>query len=144
MAGPRIHPERTAEQAPAHTHITVERGLDVIGRWRARRAERARADLISARNRRVLAERLLRTAYLAVDRDSVRRRHDVLLHYRAAVVRTELLELAAALERSRAPDPDCIAALQALLATGADSPLYNRNIHVSELLATLDYVHSGL
>jgi hypothetical protein len=123
---------------------TTERHPTMLDRWRKRSAERKQARPISVRNRRLLAQHLRRTAYLAVDRDPIRRRNDVLLHYRAAAVRSELLELAAALERARSPDPDCIAALQALLANAADSPLYNPEIHFSELLTTLEYVRSGL
>jgi hypothetical protein len=68
----------------------------------------------------------------------------VLLHYRAAAVRTELLEIAATLERSDNPDPACIAELHDLLANGCDSPLYNPHIHVSELRATLHHVRVRL
>jgi hypothetical protein len=125
-------------------HTTTERRPAILDRWRERSAGRKQARLISGRNRRMLAQHLRRTAYLAVDRDPIRRRGDVLLHYRAAAVRTELLELAAALEWARSPDPNCIAALQALLANAADSPLYNPAIHVSELFATLEYLRSGL
>jgi hypothetical protein len=99
---------------------------------------------MTARNRRTLARRLRLTARLATDRDTIRRRHDVLLHYRAAAVRTDLLEIAALLEDARNPDPACIAALHNLLANGCDSPLYNAHIHLSELRATLDYIRSGL
>jgi hypothetical protein len=69
----------------------------------------------------------------------------VLLHYRAAAVRTDLLEIAALLERAHDPDPACIEALRALLAnTDGESPLYNTNTPFPELEATLDYVRSGL
>jgi hypothetical protein len=59
-------------------------------------------------------------------------------------VRTDLLELAAWLEHTPDPDPDRIAALRELLANGCDSPLYNSDIHISELHATLHYLRAGL
>jgi hypothetical protein len=71
------------------------------------------------------------------------RRRQVLLHHRAAAVRPEPLELAAMLERADKPDPACIAELRDLLANGCDSPLYNTDIHSSELRATLHHVRAG-
>jgi hypothetical protein len=118
--------------------------LGILQRLRGRRAARKHAPVVSARARRMLARRLRLTASRATDRDPIRRRHDVLLHYRAAAVRTELLEIAALLEHSHDPDPDCVAALRDLLANGCDSPLFNPDVHVSELHVTLDYVRSGL
>ena len=130
---------------PAGRRTTAaKRRLGVLHRWRERRTERRHRRLVSARNRRNLARWLRLTATHATDRDPVRRRHDVLLHYRAAAVRTDLLEIAALLERSHDPDPDRVAALRNLLANGCDSPLYNADIDFSELRATLDYVRSGL
>lgn len=126
-----------------HTADAVERGPGILDRWQSRRAERQQAPLISARNRRVLARWLRRTAKHATDPDSILR-HDVLLHYRAAAVRTDLLEIAALLEHAGNPDPARVAALRNLLANGCDSPLYNPEVHVSELHATLDYIRSGL
>jgi hypothetical protein len=67
-----------------------------------------------------------------------------LLHYRVAAVRTDLLELAAILERAHDPDPACLAALHELLANGCDSPLYNADIHVSELHGTLHHLRTEL
>ena len=46
-------------------------------------------------------------------------------------------------EHSR-DNPACVKALHNLRANGCDSPLYNPDIHPSELHATLDYVRSGL
>lgn len=130
--------------AEAPTHTTVESDRAIIQRWRKHSAERKRARLVSARNRRVLAQWLRRTANRAHDPDPIRRRREALLHYRAAAVRTELLEIAAILEHAHNPDPACVKALHDLLANGCDSPLYNANIHASELRGTLDYVRSGL
>jgi hypothetical protein len=67
-----------------------------------------------------------------------------LLRDRVTAVRTDLLELAVMLERADDPDPARVAALHDLLANGCDSPLYNPEVHVSELRATLYYVRSGL
>lgn len=115
------------------------------GQWRReRRAERKRMRLVRPRNRRILARQLRLTALHATDRDAIRRRHDVLLHYRAAAVRTDLLEIAALLEHTPDPRPNCVAALRTLLTNGCDSPLYNADVHFSELEATLDNVRSGL
>ena len=128
MATQDAYSDHTGVPADAHNSY-VERPVGALEHRRERRAQRERARLMTARNRRTLARRLRLTARLATDRDPIRRRHDVLLHYRAAAVRTDLLE---------------IAALHNLLANGCDSPLYNAHIHLSELRATLDYIRSGL
>lgn len=143
MATPDTSSERPYVPAEAQTPSTVERDRGIVQRWRKRSAEHKRARLVSPRNRRVLAQWLRRTARDANDRDPIRRRHDVLLHYRAAAVRTELLEIAALLERAHDPDPICVAALHQLLANG-DSPLYHPGIPAAELRATLDYVRAEL
>jgi hypothetical protein len=143
MATQPTLPASGADPARAHTGGALERAPGILDRWHARRAARKRARLISAHNRRVLAKWLRRTANHAIDPDPIRRRHDVLLHYRAAAVRTDLLEIAALIEHADNPDADCVAALRNLLANG-DSPLYHPGVHVSELHATLDYVRSGL
>jgi hypothetical protein len=129
---------------PTDAQTTPGRHPGVLQRQHERRARRKHARPVSARNRRRLAQWLRTTAIHATDRDPIRRRHDVLLHYRAAAVRTDLLEIAALLEHAHDPDPDCVAALRNLLANGCDSPLYNADIHISELRATLDHVHAGL
>ena len=144
MASQDPYAELTQPQVKAPGATTLEGYRGPVRRWRQRSAERRRARLVSARNRRVLARWLRRTANRAHDPDPIRRRQDVLLHYRAAAVRTQLLEIAAILEHAHDPDPHCIAALRDLLANGCDSPLYNADIHASELRATLHYVRSGL
>jgi hypothetical protein len=103
---------------------------------------RRQAHLVSARNRRVLAQWLRRTASRAVDPDPIRRRRDVLLHYLAAALRTDLLQIAATLEHAHDPDPARMAALHNVLSNGRDSPLYNAGIHTSGPKATL--VRTGL
>ena len=67
----------------------------------------------------------------------------MLLHYRAAAVRTDLLEIAALIEHADTPDPDCVVALRNLLTNRA-SPLSNASVHVSESYATLDNVRARL
>ena len=67
----------------------------------------------------------------------------MLLRYRAAAVRTDLLEIAALLEQSCDPDPASVKAIHRLLAN-RDSPLYDPGVHVSELYATLYYVRAAL
>lgn len=117
-----------------------EVGLAGGRRWRGRK----RARLLSARERRILVRWLRRTANRAPDRDPLRRRHEVLLCDRVAVARTDLLQIAVMLEHAHDPDPARIAALRDLLSDGCGSPLYNTDVHISELWATLYYVRSGL
>jgi hypothetical protein len=122
----------------------VQRAPGILERWQAGRAERQRARLLSARNRRTLARWLRRTANRTQHPRPRTRTPEPLLHYRVAAVRSDLLEIAAILEHAPSPDPDGIHALRDLLANGCDSPLYNADIHVSELQATLHYIRSGL
>jgi hypothetical protein len=103
-----------------------------------------RRERTAARKRRVLARWLRRIANRRPELDPIARRRQLLLHERAAAVRSELLEIAAMLEHDPDPDPASIAALHTLLANGCDSPLYNPDIHVSELRATLHHVRVGL
>jgi hypothetical protein len=139
MATTDAYPDPLDLPADAQIPTPVECHRGVVERWRARKHTR----LMSARHRRELVRWLRLTARHATDRDPIRRRHDVLLHYRAAAVRTDLLEIAALLERAHDPDPCCIEALQELLASG-DSPLYHRGVHVSELYAALHDIRAGL
>jgi hypothetical protein len=117
-------------------------GRDVVGV--RRRPGHKRARLLSARERRILVRWLRRTANRPPDRDPLRRRREVLLCDRVAVARTDLLEIAAVLEQADDPDPARVAALRDLLSDGCESPLYNTDVHLSELWATLYYVRSGL
>jgi hypothetical protein len=59
-------------------------------------------------------------------------------------VRADLLEIAALLECTSAPDPGCVAVLHRLLTDGCASPLFNRDVHPSELRATLYYLRGLL
>lgn len=87
---------------------------------------------------------LRRTANRARDTDPIRQHREALLHYRAAAVRADLLEIAALLERTQTPNPACLATLNELLSNGCDSPLYNTRIPVAELHTTLGDIRSGL
>jgi hypothetical protein len=129
---------------PASVADAVESDAGILDRWRVRRTDRKHARLISARNRRILARSLRRAANRTAEPHPFARRREALLHYRAAAVRTDLLEIAAILEHTHSPDPARVGALHDVLANGCDSPLYNADIHISELLATLDYVRRGL
>ena len=79
-----------------------------------------------------------------IDRDPLRRRFQVLLPDRLALIRADLLELADLLEATADPDPVCVADLSRLLSDGCQSPLYNADVHVSELRAALYYARSTL
>lgn len=144
MATQPTHPERTAQTVTTPTPATAKPGSRSLGRLSAHRAARKRARLTSAHSRRVLAKWLRRTANCTRPRHRLARTPEPLLHYRAAAVRADLLELAAMLEHTLNVDPDRIATLQDLLANGCDSPLYNPDIHISELHATLHYLRAGL
>jgi hypothetical protein len=116
-----------------------------ISSFLERSAVRKHAQLTSARNRRKLARWLREIAAGANDPDPIARRHSVLLHYRAAAVRTQVLQTAAMLDRAHDPDPECITLLQHLLANDTGhSPLYNRHIPAADLEATLRRIRAGL
>jgi hypothetical protein len=66
-----------------------------------------------------------------------------LLHYRAAAVRADLLEIAALLEQAHDPDLECMVAVRELLRNG-ESPLYHPGVHISELYTTLHSIRAGL
>ncbi len=93
-----------------------------------------RRRLVSARNRRKLADGLRRTA--AAEQPS--RRFDCcpVLADRVAGARYELLLLADALEHSTDPDPASVELIRELLTNGC-SPLYNANVPAQNLHATL-------
>jgi hypothetical protein len=141
MAANKPHSERAQLPARAPIHNTVDRDGGIVQRWRERSAERKRARLVSARNRRVLAKWLRRTANHAHNADSTLQEP---LHYRAAAVRTELLEIAAILEHTHDPDPASVTALRDLLANSRGSPLYNPNIPAAELDEALQRIRAGL
>ena len=66
-----------------------------------------------------------------------------MLRDRVSVVRTEMLELARALEQAASPDPTSVALIRELLTNGC-SPLYNPNLSTDELRATLTDAHAGM
>jgi hypothetical protein len=110
----------------------------------ARAHPSAGARRVSARKRRRLVGSLRRTANHRPSRDPARRRFEVLLGERVQLVRSDLLEIAALLERASDPDPECVRTLHRLLTDGCESPLYNPDVHPSELRATLYVVRSRL
>ena len=116
----------------------------IAERSRERRMSRKRRRLVSAHGRRVLAEWLRRTADKPHDPYPGRWRGELVLHDRLTAVRSELHEIASLLERARDPDPAWIESLHDLLANGCDSPLYNADVHESELRATLYYARAAL
>jgi hypothetical protein len=136
-----LYPNRAERPNRALTGAPAE----WISRYRDRSAARTRARLTSVRNRRRLARWLRETAARAGDPDPFARRHSVLLHYRAAAVRTEMLQIAATLEHAHDPDPECITLLQNLLANEAgNSPLYNRHLPAADLEAIVRRIRGGL
>jgi len=104
-----------------------------LARWRARAAERHGQRLLAARQRRRLASSLRRAANCVATPS----RHTVLIPDRVAAVRDELLE------HSGARDASWVLAVHKLLTDGCKSPLYNSEIHISELRATLYYLRSA-
>jgi hypothetical protein len=87
---------------------------------------------------------LRRTADKPEDQYPGRWRGELLLHDRVTAVRSELHEIASLVERAPDPDPAWIDTLHHLLANGCDSPLYNADVHQSELRATLYYARAAL
>jgi hypothetical protein len=112
---------------------SFETCVGVAGRWREYRAERKRRRLVQA---------LRRAAVRALETHP--NRQQVLLRYRVAAVRPDLLEIAAMLEHTQAPNPVCLATLSDLLTNGRDSPFYNPRVPVAELHTTLDDIRSEL
>jgi hypothetical protein len=98
---------------------------------------------VRARRRRILVKWLRRTARRS-GRVQTGARRDLWLHDRVGMVRDDLLQIADMLECADDPDPACLAELRRLLSDGCDSPLYNREVHCSELRATLQHVRMRL
>jgi hypothetical protein len=92
----------------------------------------------------MLARWLRRTAKRAAVGGPLDPRHEALQCDRVRSVREQLLDIAWLLERSNDPDPRPVAELHTLLKDGCESPLYNPDIHESELRATLHCVRSAL
>ena len=100
-----------------------------------------RRHLASTRSRQTLAGGLRRAA----DPNQPPYRFDCcpVLRNRVSVLRTEMLDLACALEQSPAPDPTSVALIRELLTNGC-SPLYNPNLSTEELRATLTDARAGM
>jgi hypothetical protein len=122
---------------------SAKRPAKFLRAWREQRAAHRRATLVSARHRRALAQGMRAVARAAADQGPPST-WAVLLRSRAVPLRTELLEVAAMVERAQQPDVACMAALRRLLQDGGTSPLYNPAIDPRELAETLDYVRRGL
>jgi hypothetical protein len=132
----RHRPPATSRPATqAVTRTSSDSAPGVHRRWRERSADR---------KRRVLVKWLRRTANHTDHPHPVARRRQTLLPHRAGAVRSELLQIAAALEHTANPNPASLTELHQLLANGCDSPLYNPDIHISELRATIHYLRAGL
>jgi hypothetical protein len=110
-----------------------------LAQWRADGAERKARRLLGSRKRRSLAASARRAATYT----STGSRRTVLLADRVAAVRDELLEIALMLEHADDLDASWVFAVHKLLTDGCDSPLFNRDIHISELRATLFYLRRG-
>ena len=102
------------------------------------------ARLTPARARRRLARRLRRLAGTAPESDPIRRRYVFVLVDRVGDVRDDLLEVADLIEHAAAADPSCLAEVRRLLTSGCDSPLYNPDLHVSELHASMYFLRCRL
>ena len=87
---------------------------------------------------------LRRLAGTSPEPDPVRRRHVLLLVDRVADVRDDLLEVADLIEQAATADPSCLAEVRRLLTSGCDSALYNPDIHVSELHASMYFLRCRL
>lgn len=100
-----------------------------------------RKRLTSNRSRQALADGLRRAA----DPKQPPHRFDYcpVLRGRVAVVRTEMLQLAQALQETPAADPASVALIRELLTNGF-SPLYNPNLSTDELSATLTRALAGM
>jgi hypothetical protein len=93
--------------------------------------------LLSNRKRRSLAASARRAARLKPARRTL------LLLDRVAAVRGGLIAIAVMLESVDDPDARWILEVEKLLTDGCESPLYNPDIHFSELQATLYHLCGG-
>ena len=107
MAMRRSYSDHGERYSAATISATVASEREIPESCGDRSASRRRTRWISARERRVIARWLRRTADVAPDPHPILRRQDPSLHGRAAAVHGELLELAALVERVDDPDPAC-------------------------------------
>jgi hypothetical protein len=98
----------------------------------------------SGRTARRLAASLRRAVRRATVPGRIIRRSGLLHCHRVVAVQTDLLEVAELLECAVRPDPLALTAVSQLLTDGLESPLFNRDVHPSELKATLYFVRSRL
>lgn len=121
----------------------ARRRLGIVRSWRAGRERRRRARLVSERERRSVAQGMRRVCRAAADQEPGVT-WSVLLRSRAVRLRSELLEVAALLERAEDPDWASVAALRELLRDGGTSPLYNPAVDPLRLEVILDCARAGL
>jgi hypothetical protein len=114
-------------RTPPESSLTPQRRSSA-GRLGRRSRDRQRLKLVAG----------LRTVARRAGTAAKPRRYEVLLRNRAALVRPQLLEVAAALERVAEPDPDTLRTLRWLLTDGCASPLFNSDVPTAELTAALD------
>lgn len=95
------------------------------------------------RNRQLVAW-VRRTANYVPPRGSLTTHRGFLIPERVVAVRSDLIEIAELLDQLEHPDPRCTAQLRQLLRDGCDSPLYNPELHLSELNAALYSVKARL
>jgi hypothetical protein len=117
------------------------RDVDSLSR---RTSPPSRAGRVSPRTPRRLVASLRKLASREPPRGGTRRRFEVLLHERVALVRADLLEIAELLAQATNPEPWCVTELHRLLTDGCESGLLNPDVHPSELRASVYYVHSRL
>ena len=122
-------------------HNTAQRTLRSLVDFRRRARDAAASD---AREARRVAGWLRAAVARVAASGCLVRRSGLLLGDRVVAVQAELLEIAELLERSDRPDAQAVTAVRRLLTDGLQSPLYNRDVHPSELLATLYFARLRL
>ena len=127
-------PLATSQPVTGAPTLITSSGRGARRRWHERTADR---------KRRVLVKWLRRTANHTDQPQPLARRRQTLLPDRTAAVRSDLLQIATALEHTHIPNPASVTELHQLLANGCDSPLYNPDIHISELRATVHYLRTA-
>ena len=119
-------------RTPPDASLTLPRRT--AGRLSRRRDDRRRLSLVA--DLRGIARR--------AGTASRPRQFDVLLRNRAALVRPQLLQVAATLERVNDPDPETLRTLRRLLTDGCASPLFNAGVPTGVLTSALDRVRLEL
>jgi hypothetical protein len=96
------------------------------------------------RDARRVAGRLRAAVARATGSPRLVHRSGLLLCDRVVAKQAELLEIAELLARAERPDAEAVTAIRRLLADGLQSPLFNLDVHPSELRATLYFVRQRL